>query len=107
MQLLTSLAPSGTQVGATLYYADALPGTTSPHYRRATSTLQFWKTIGAYNIYTGYITEPSHTLANGGGFRAIDVIKLGSTLKSAKLEVETLHGDPIKACSNADMTTCP
>lgn len=106
-QLLTSLAPAGTTLTATLYYAAAQTGSTSPVYKQQQATLLSYTTKGAYTIFSGTITRPSDPTPIGGvGGSEIDV-QLGTTLRSPKAHV---GGNPtaglFTTCTNDDLTTC-
>lgn len=104
-KLLTNLAPTGTQLNATLYYPTDGVGTTSIVYKQTWAILSFWKTSGDYFFYSGNIITPG-IKPTSGGRRSVDVLKVGTTLRSAKTEIDSLHSDIIQACANSDLSTC-
>lgn len=97
MQVLSTLATTGTTLTGTIYYPIAQAGTVAPKIAKTTFPLTFEKTVGAYKVVQGTVSVPL-TVAQFAGFRYVDV-KLGTTQTSPKVDVG-LFG----ACS--DITTC-
>lgn len=106
LQLLTTLAPTGTKLAATLYYPAGQAGSTSVVYKQVQGMLTAYTTKGSYTIFQGTITQPADTPPNGGGSTHVDV-SLG-TLKSLKAQVGSSIGKNLfTSCSKTDLTTCP
>jgi hypothetical protein len=90
-----------------MYDASGIPETQSPIYKQTNAILTYFTILGSYTIFSGTITRPNDTFANGGGDIQLDV-RLGTTQRSPKAQIFSTVGKTLVAtCAKSDLTQCP